>query len=91
MSKYKEKVDAGEDPCDFYEKLDPDAAERELLMTGIRILEGVEKKKFNKSLIQKKEEISKLIDEEYIKETNDRLLLTEKGLLFYDDVAQELI
>lgn len=91
LNKYKEKVDAGIDPKDFYEKLDTEASQRELLMTGIRMLDGIEKKSFVKSLSRLEPVIKNLIHENYLKETDSRLFLTDKGLLFYDDVACELI
>lgn len=91
LGKYKEKVDAGIDPKDFYEKLDSDASERELLMTGIRMLKGIEKERFKKTLTSLKPTIHSLMQTDYLKENIDRLFLTEKGLLFYDDVACELI
>lgn len=91
MKVYAEKVNAGENPKDFYEKLEPAAAERELLMTGIRMLKGISKTRFKKSLEELETTITSLIDSGYITESKDRLQLTEKGLLFYDDVASDLI
>jgi oxygen-independent coproporphyrinogen-3 oxidase len=91
MKIYAERVNAGENPKDFHEKLDPKAAQRELLMTGIRMLKGIDKKHFKETLIEKKDTIQKLIHDGYLTETEERLALSEKGLLFYDDVAMELI
>ena len=75
----------------FMKKLDEDASLRELLMTGIRMMKGVEKSRFSKALSEKQSELQKLIDDGYLKESNDRLCLTEKGMLFFDDVACDLI
>ena len=91
MKKYAEKVEAYLSPVDFYEKLDAKAAQRELLMVGIRMLVGVEKERFKETLEELKETINRLIDEDYLMETKKHLFLTEKGLLFYDDVASELV
>lgn len=91
MRVYAEKVRQGEDPVAFYEKLDPRASQRELLMTGIRMLCGVEKRFFEETLLERKESIEALVKEGYLKETSKRLSLTKKGLLFYDDVASDLI
>ena len=91
MKKYEDKVLQGIDPRDFYEKLEAQAAQRELLMTGIRMVKGVEKSRFKKVLKSKDEEIKSLINDGFLKETEQRLLLTKKGQLFFDDVACELI
>ena len=91
MKKYAEKVEADINPVDFYEKLDVNASNRELLMVGIRMLAGVEKERFKETIKELKETIHNLIDDGYIKETTTTLALTEKGLLFYDDVATELV
>ncbi len=91
MKKYAEKVEACIDPVDFYEKLEPKAAQRELLMVGIRMLRGIEKDHFKESLEDLKDSIQTLIEDGYLIETKKFLSLSEKGLLFYDDVASELI
>lgn len=91
IKKYKELVENGSDPKDFYEKLPKDAGKRELLMTGVRMLEGIKKQDFADVLPAMQSTISNLIEEDFLKETKERLLLTEKGLLFFDDVAAELI
>ena len=91
MKAYEEKVLDGEDPRDFYEKLDPQKSARELLMTGIRMLKGVEKDKFKLALQGKESTIETLVSDGYLIETSSQLKLTEKGMLFYDDVACELI
>ena len=55
------------------------------------MLEGIKKAQFQKSLNSLQKEIKKLLLEGFIKETTENLCLTNKGLLFYDDVSMELI
>lgn len=91
MKKYEEKVLLGENPKDFSEKLEPLASQRELLMTGIRMFKGIKKDQFKEALCGKESEIKQLLQEGFLKEDKMRLYLTEKGALFYDDVACQLI
>lgn len=91
MEKYQQKVLLHENPMDFYEKLSKEDSQRELLMTGIRMLAGVKKADFPTALQERAQAISILISENYLEDQGDTLKLTPKGLLFYNDVAQELI
>ncbi len=91
IKKYEEKIKESIDPIDFYEKLDPKASKRELLVTGIRMIEGIDIEQFKETLKELKDPIQKLLDSAYLKQNKKTLSLTEKGLLFYDDVASDLI
>lgn len=91
LKKYEERVEQGINPKEFYEKLPPIKRECELLMTGIRMLKGIQKSSFQNALKYKQKEVQTLIDQGYLQETKNHLRLTEKGLLFYDDVAMDLI
>ncbi len=91
MDKYQQKVLLNQNPMDFYEKLSKEDSQRELLMTGIRMLAGVKKADFSTALKERAETISTLISEGYLEDKGDTLKLTPKGLLFYDDVAADLI
>lgn len=88
---YEEKVSCGKDPVDFYEKLEPLKRDRELLMTGIRMSKGICKTRFKEALRTLTEEIQELTAQGCIVMDGNYIKLTEKGMLFYDDVAAELI
>ncbi|MCH9812025.1 radical SAM family heme chaperone HemW [bacterium] len=91
LKKYEERVKNNINPKDFYEKLPHLKRECELLMTGLRMLKGIKKETFQNALSHKQQEILRLLQEGYLIETKERLLLSPKGLLFYDDVAMDLI
>jgi coproporphyrinogen III oxidase-like Fe-S oxidoreductase len=83
------------DPIDFEEKLPPDAQIRELLVIALRLRQGVDITSFE--AIHGK--VGQAIEKAIVKLERDGLLelkgslvrLSEKGTLFYDTVAVELI
>jgi len=94
LSKYVAKLHEGISPIDFDEKLDPDAQQRELLTIGLRVLEGIDIKQLQKFRSLDRETLmalEKLIDTGYLSLEKTDLKLTPKGILFYDDVASDLI
>lgn len=90
LGKYSKAIHAGLFPVDFEEKLDPEASIRELLAVHLRLLEGVYLNDFSLSS-ETQETIEKLKKEGFLGMTKNRLTLTERGLLFYDLVASEII
>lgn len=80
---------------DFEEELDPDAQRRELFVIQLRLRQGVAWKAFIKKYgtfdSETQANIERLIAEGYLDKKNNHLVLTKRGVLFYDTVATELI
>ena len=95
LGRYHESLLAGQLPIDFEEKLDPDASRRELFVIQLRLREGIAMDAFTiKHGIldaEMQKTISQLIDEGFLVAKDGRILLTERGILFYDTVAATLI
>lgn len=95
LERYLHALKGGNSPVDFEEQLDPEARRRELFVIHLRLFKGVSIKEFTQkhgALDQKMENaLSKLVGENYLYWQNDRLHLTQQGILFYDSVAAELI
>lgn len=90
LSKYLRALKEKESPIDFSEKLEPEAHTRELLVIELRLLKGVDLHKFNLDSETKKT-IETLIQEGFLTLHQSILKMTEKGILFYDTLASELI
>lgn len=82
LNKYVQALEKDESPVDFEERLSPTALERELFIVAVRLLQGAPKTSF---------EIDKLIKEGYLIQEKGKVKLTQKGILFYDTVAEELV
>lgn len=87
LKKYAEALDTGKSPVDFEEKLSPLASLHERLAIRLRLLNGIEMSEYpvDPKLFQKLEEKG------WLKFENNRVRLTEEGLLFYDSAAEEII
>ena len=95
LKKWAEQITKGLPPEDFEETLDLAARQKELLAVELRLLQGVNLPSFikkNSPLSKELEQsIQKNIQDGYLQFLGTNLSLTEKGLLFYDSVAEELI
>lgn len=87
LNRYYKALELGESPIDFEESLSKEDLEKELLVIGLRLCEGVDLSKFSVDRVK----IDKLIEEGLLQQDRQRLRLTQKGMLFYDSVAVELI
>jgi len=88
LKKYSDALLAGNSPIDFEEKLSPEASQRELLAVGLRLLEGVAQTTLPDEL---QKTILTLEKQGYLHCAQEKIYLTEKGILFYDDVAAEIV
>lgn len=88
LLRYLRNLKENQSPVDFRERLDPEARARERLAVALRVLDGVEWKTITPDtrLI-----LQRLCQEGYLIHTDDRIALSEKGTLFYDTVAAEII
>lgn len=95
LSKYAKLLSEGIIPVDFEEELSPDAKNKELLAIHLRLKEGVNLANFEAQHGPLSKEtqtaIAKLNELGFITIKQNLLLLTSRGVLFYDTVAEELI
>ena len=93
LNRYCACLEAGQSPVDFEEALEPEARFRELLAIRLRLCEGVNLEQFSVAYgsFPIENTIQKLISEGLLEQQKSILRLTQKGILFYDTVAVELI
>lgn len=90
LHRYFRALKEGNTPVDFVENLPYPQNVHELLAVKLRLLEGVDLTSFNLP-DETKNKLLRLASEGYLKQEKDHCKLTEKGLLFYDTVASEII
>ncbi|NGX51025.1 MAG: Oxygen-independent coproporphyrinogen-III oxidase-like protein [Chlamydiae bacterium] len=88
LNKYIKRVEEGAPPVDFEERLSPLASLHERLAIGLRLLEGIEMEELPPSTEKLLYEIE---EEGLIIYKKPHISLTERGLLFYDTVAEMLV
>lgn len=88
LLRYKERLEQGLSPAEFSETLSPEAARRERLAVRLRLLEGVPECFFFPDL---KPLYEKLAAQDLLTLDKGRVRLTDRGLLFYDMVAAEIV
>lgn len=95
LNRYSEALQNNMSPEEFTETLDPDARRRELLTIALRLKSGVNMKVFSETYGSLSPEtsatIAKLIEIELLCFNDGVLKLTDRGMLFYDTVATDLI
>lgn len=91
LKKYCESVERQENTVDFEEQLDNEAAQRELLAVGLRMMEGIDLLHFPSLNQESAKEIEQLIKDGLLKQNDYRLQITDRGKLFYDTIARHLI
>ena len=88
LKKYATLLQNKESPVDFRERLSDSASARELLAVRLRLTEGVDLNSFN---LEIEDTIENLNSQGLAERQGSRLILTERGKLFYDTVATEII
>lgn len=95
LNKYVKTLQEGNSPVDFREKLDPAARRRELLAIQIRLLSGVDLETFQSRHGELDPEalaaLRNLAAEGFVILERNHVRLSQKGILFYDTVAAEVI
>lgn len=86
IQRYVRNLKEGMSPVDFRERLPFPQNEQELFAIGLRRVDGVEKVPDAAKKI-----VEKLKDQGLLIERKGRICLSERGLLFYDTVATELV
>ena len=88
LQRYTSALKRGDSTVDFREKLPFLKSFNELFAVRLRLLEGAPNEELPPTLQQS---VDRLTDQGLLRATKTRIQLTEKGLLFYDTVASELI
>lgn len=95
LNRYYTELEEGRLPIDFEEKLSSTALQKELLVIQLRVLSGVDLSLFCQQYGDLDHEttttIRKLIEKGFLLREGEHIRLSEQGILFYDDVASELI
>jgi oxygen-independent coproporphyrinogen-3 oxidase len=88
LSRYAAALGTGTDPQDFIEKLDPLMREKEAVAIGLRLLEGLEWQPLSSEMQRILEDLHR---KGLVERREGRVQLTERGLLFHDTVAEEIM
>lgn len=95
INKYIQQLDEGIEPVSFREKLNYPDDINELLAVELRLLEGIERNDFEKRNGKippsSQNSLKGLVQDGLLSDDNERIKLTDKGLLFYDSVAERII
>lgn len=91
LRKYIEAIEKGTLAVDFYEKLPHEDSLAERLAINLRLFQGVNMGEFPPLPSPLQERVAALETEGYLHTQENRLMLTHKGRLFYDNVGAALI
>ncbi len=86
LENYLKRIEKGEKPVLFKEYLTQFDIKKEKVVLGLRTKEGVEEQ-----LIENKEKLKILLDENFLKKEGSKISLTEKGCLVSNYIINELI
>lgn len=97
VSTYIKRLESGQSPVSFSEQLQPHERARELLVVGLRKIEGVNEPEFRRltqfgfSDILTSQRATELFSNELLERADTQLRLTRKGMLLYDSVAEVVL
>jgi len=91
LQRYARSLKEGSSSVDFREKLSYPANVKELLAVNLRLLGGVDLRPFSPLPEETQIAIKKWIEEGFLEQKANHLRLTEKGVLFYDAIAEDVI
>ena len=91
LVRYVQLLKDGLSPIDFQDNLAQEERIRELFTVRLRLLDGVDVKKYGTLEPITLKTIESLINEGFLQQRDGCVSLTERGILFYDYVASELI
>jgi len=93
--KYVNAILKKESPVDFVDQISFPEKVKEAFIISLRLLQGVDlnvfEDRYGELPSDAKESIEKLYFEGYLQKNNGNICLTDKGLLFYDSLASEII
>jgi oxygen-independent coproporphyrinogen-3 oxidase len=90
LKRYASLLQENKSAVDFRERLSDSASTKELLAVRLHLTEGVDLTLFNLEPETKKA-IERLRCDNLVSQEGSKLKLTERGKLFYDTVASEII
>lgn len=95
LNRYLKALQEGSSPIDFSEQLDPIKQRKELLAIALRLREGVDLVEFEKNYgsldPQTNSALNHLEQNKLLERTGSTIKLSQRGFLFYDTVAVEII
>lgn len=91
LAKWKKSLEIGLLPIDFQETLPHPDNLHELLAVGLRVAKGVDIANLQDLPTSTKNLLNSLTERGLLKKNGTNFSLTERGKLFYDDVASEII
>ena len=91
LVRYCKALEAGGSPIDFRDEVTPGKRVRELLAIGLRLNQGIDLSRWHPLDGETQKAIQVLVNQGLLQENAQHIALTEKGILFYDLVASEII
>jgi len=88
LQRYVRQLRAGQSAVSFREKLGPEESRKERLAVGLRCADGCSTEGVS---AETRVVLEKLVGQGLVSENGGGVKLTEKGMLFYDTVASELV
>lgn len=88
LQRYVRQLKEGKSPIDFRERLLYPRDVTELFAVRLRLLEGATIEQLPQETL---DTIKRLVDQNFLQQNGKRIRLSEKGLLFYDTVAAEIV
>ena len=95
--RYISSLERGKLPIDFSEILDKETLSREMVFLGLRTVEGINEDRFYENVglpfcsPARKPLLEKFVRQKYMTCRSPLWALTEKGMLFADAIARELL
>lgn len=86
LLRYAKRLKQEDSPVDFRERLSDEAREKELFVIRLRLSEGAEL-----PAAVSEQTLHRLEEQGLLQQNKNRVTLTERGMLFYDTIATELI
>lgn len=87
LQRYIRALKVGNSPVDFREKLPYPQNIREKIAVQLRLLDGIDMNLPSEIL----ETLEPLVNQNLLEKKNGRIFLTEKGILFHDTVASQIV
>lgn len=91
LVRYCKLLHDGASPIDFEEAVDDLARKRELFTLNLRLLDGFPLSQYEPLEEETIKSLKTLQEQGLLEQKNDHVKLTQRGILFYDTVASELI
>lgn len=96
ITPYLESLEQNRLPIASIHEVSQEEEQENFMILGLRLMEGIERSEFQRrygAAVEEvyKEEIEKLEQQEFIKVTENRIFLTERGLLYGNNVFAEFI